>query len=73
MSAEEYVTVKDLKAGNYRTSRGQPQEGIAFLCLEHGVQPFHSFRHTTLHPHGIDLECGCFFRVDQHTGAISKL
>lgn len=64
-NAENYVTVTDLKKGKYRTFRGKPQEGIAFVCLEHGIQPFVElwWEHPDDLNSGVALGCGCEFEV----------
>jgi hypothetical protein len=72
-NANMYVTVDDLMHGSYRTSRGLPQEGIALVCLEHGVQPLSAVYH---HDHpivglAISLGCKCYFKVAED-GSVSK-
>jgi hypothetical protein len=67
------ITVDDLMNQEHRTSRGLPQEGIAFVCKEHGVQPLSAVYH---HDHpvvglAISLHCKCYFRVAQD-GSVSK-
>lgn len=71
-NAESYVTVADLKKGDYRTSRGHPQEGICFVCLEHGVQPFEAFFHPPTYQPAIQLGCGCTFFC-REGGEIAKV
>lgn len=58
--AENYILVSDLNRGTFVTSHGKPQEGIAFVCLEHGIQPFGGFLSPTDLP-TFDLGCGCSF------------
>lgn len=69
---ESHMTVADVMRGTFLTSRGQPQRGVAFVCQEHGVQPFHAIVHLPGRNGGIELDCGCHFVIDQDTGAVSK-
>jgi hypothetical protein len=76
-NANMYVTVDDLMHGDYRTSQGLPQEGIVFVCKEHGVQPFRALMHPlrsslqVIQDAGIQLDCGCCFKV-AGDGAVSR-
>ena len=65
MSTNEnmYVTVDDLMHQEvmHLTTHGRPQDGIVFVCQEHGVQPFHAFLHPPVNASAIELGCGCTF------------
>jgi hypothetical protein len=47
------------------TSRRQTQDGLTFTCKTHGIQGFHSMSWALAENTGIQLACGCFWRVNK--------
>jgi len=48
-----------------KTSRGQTQDGLTFVCNEHGKKGFYSLSWALPEYTGIQLTCGCFWRVNE--------
>jgi len=54
------------------TTRGQRQEGVVFVCQEHGVQPFGAFYHPPAYQPALELGCGCIFFA-RESGELARL
>lgn len=69
---DDALTLRGIKSGTYTTDTGKRQEGVAFVCLEHGLQPFRAFYHPPTYQPAIQLGCGCLFFA-RNDGEIVKI